>query len=217
MLKPWINPLHALFMLSLGATASVAQTKVADMSAGVRQCVEAMLRSKAEFPSATTLTFNDLGTSEIPDFEKLQAHFASAVTGEKGDLSLLISKDGTRIAQFTTYDIAANPRSKIPVDGRPGRGGPPTAPVLVVGFDDLECPYCAHLHREFFPALTDRYKDQVRFVYQSLPSDGHPWAMRAAVDTDCLGRENPSAYWAAVDDIHAHRQSTADQNISWPW
>lgn len=76
--------------------------------------------------------------------------------------------------------------------------------MLVVGFDDLECPYCAHLHRDLFPALTDRYKDQVRFVYQSLPSDGHPWAMRAAVDTDCLGRENPSAYWAAVDDIHAH-------------
>ncbi len=28
--------------------------------------------------------------------------------------------------------------------------------------------------------------------------------MRAAVDTDCLGKNSPSAYWAAVDEIHAH-------------
>ena len=77
-----------------------------------------------------------------------------------------------------------------------------TLPSFSSGFDDLECPYCAHLNKELFPALTDHYKEQVRVVYQSFPSEGHPWAMHAAVDTDCLGQLNPDAYWAAVDNIH---------------
>lgn len=126
------------------------------------------------------------------------------MTGASGNISLLLSKDGNRLAQFSTYDIAGDPRTKIPSEDRPARGGPATAPVIVVGFDDLECPFCAQLNREMLPALTDHYKDLVRVVYQSLPSEGHPWSMHAAVDTDCLGRESPAAYWAAVDKIHEH-------------
>lgn len=83
-------------------------------------------------------------------------------------------------------------------------GGPPAAPVVIVGYDDLECPFCARFHAEIFPALTNWYGDQVRVVYRSFPSEGHPWAMHAAVDTDCLGVESAPAYWAAVDQIHAH-------------
>lgn len=203
-----VNPssllLYSLAWILMGTSVSVAQTGSSEISPALRQRVEAMLRSKAEFPPATTIEFSKGGPGDIPGFDKLDAHFSSALTGDRGSLSLLVSKDGTRLAQFTSYDIAADPRMKIPAEGRPSRGGPADAPVLVVGFDDLECPYCARLHRDLFPALTDRYKDQVRVVYQSFPSEGHPWAMRAAVDTDCLGRESSQAYWAAVDDIHSH-------------
>ena len=48
----------------------------------------------------------------------------------------------------------------------------------------LEIFYCGRLHAEIFPALTDLYGDQVRVVYRSFPSEGHPWAMHATVDTD---------------------------------
>jgi len=41
-------------------------------------------------------------------------------------------------------------------------------------------------------------------VYQNVPIEGHPWAMRAAVDTDCAGYLSPDAYWASVDSIHEH-------------
>ena len=87
---------------------------------------------------------------------------------------------------------------------RGARSSQAYAPVIVVGFDDLECPFCAQLNHAMLPALTDHYKNLVRVVYQSLPSEGHPWAMHAAVDTDCLGKESPAAYWAAVDRIHEH-------------
>ena len=190
--------------LLLASLAVLAQNPSEELSPQTRQRVEALLRSKAELPPASSLSFKMAGPSELPGFDKVSAHFASALTGASGDFSLLISKDGSRLAQFTTYDIAADPRAKIPSEGRPARGGSATAPVLIVNFDDLECPHCANLHKELFPALTNHYKDQVRVTYQSLPSEGHPWAMRAAVDTDCLAKESPAAYWSAVDTIHEH-------------
>ena len=190
-------------LLAANGMAALGQSSSSALPASTQQRVEALLRSKAEFPPATSLSFKLEGPSELPGFDHLSAHYAS-VTGASGDISLLLSKDGTRLAQFSTYDIAADPRTKIPSEGRPARGGPATAPVIVVGFDDLECPFCAQLHHEMLPALTDHYKDLVRVVYQNLPSDGHPWAMHAAVDTDCLGKESPAAYWAAMDKMHEH-------------
>ena len=181
---------------------ALAQTVVTEPSPATRQRVEAMLRSKVDFPPASSLSYTLEGQSEVPGFDRLSAHFKSNLTGTSGDLHLLLSKDGSRLAQFTTLDIAGDPRNRVPSADRPARGGSVDAPVIIVNFDDLECPHCANLHRELFPALTNHYKDQVRIVYQALPSDGHPWAMRAAIDTDCLGKGSSPAYWAAVDTIH---------------
>jgi protein-disulfide isomerase len=76
--------------------------------------------------------------------------------------------------------------------------------VVIVGFDDLECPFCAQMNAELFPAILNRYKDQVRIVYRDFPLDIHPWAMRAAVDADCLGAVTTEGYWNFVDYVHAH-------------
>jgi protein-disulfide isomerase len=165
--------------------------------------IESVLRSKVEFPPASSISFGALSPSEIPNYDRLDASFSS-IGGETGKIPLLVSKDGTHIAQFSSYDIEADPKAKFAADDRPARGGPAGAPVVIVVYDDLECPFCARLHAELFPALTDRYKDQVRIVYRSFPVEGHPWAMRAAVDVDCLGAESAPAYWAAVDHIHGH-------------
>jgi len=166
--------------------------------------IEAMLRSKVDFPPASSISFGARSPGEVPGYDRIVAHFSSSMSTQKGDISLLVSKDGTRLAQFNTYDISADPKSTFSAGDRPARGGPPTAPVVIVGYDDLECPFCGRFHAELFPALTNRYGDQVRIVYRSFPSEGHPWAMHAAVDTDCLGTESAPAYWAAVDQIHAH-------------
>jgi protein-disulfide isomerase len=193
------------FVLTLIFLGSVkGQTTATSVSPETAYRIEAMLRSKVDFPPASTISFGARSAGEVPGYDRIIAHFSSSMSPQKGDISLLVSKDGTRLAQFTTYDISADPKSEFPAGDRPARGGPPTAPVVIVGYDDLECPFCSQFNAELFPALTDRYGDQVRVVYRSFPSEGHPWAMRAAVDTDCLGAESAPAYWAAVDQIHAH-------------
>jgi len=87
--------------------------------------------------------------------------------------------------------------------------------VTVVNFDDLECPYCARMHQELFPATIDHYKNLVRFVYKDDPiTEIHPWAMHAAVDANCLAAQSGTVYWAYVDYLHAHGEEVNGEDRS---
>ena len=165
--------------------------------------VEVLLRQKANLPPASTVEIGPRTPSDMPGFDNISVSF-SAQGKSSHPVSFLLSKDGKTLAQFSKFDISADPRTLIPADGRPARGGPATAPVVIVGFDDLECPFCAQLHESIFPAITARYGDKVRVVYKDFPLDQHPWAMRAAIDVNCLGDQSSKGYWNLVDYIHAH-------------
>ena len=167
--------------------------------------IEVLLRQKADLPPESIVNVGERATSELPGWDTV-----SVSVSNDGNTShpivFYVSDDGKTLAQFTKFDISADPRALVSDTGRPSRGGPETAPVLIIGFDDLECPYCAKLHTSIFPALTDRYGDKVRIVYKDfpLPADMHPWAMRAAVDVNCLAAQSPAGYWNLVDYMHAH-------------
>ena len=140
--------MHTVLKLSLFSSLlfgvigplALAEDANIELPAALQQRVEAQLRSMADFPPATTLTFRILGPSELPGFDRLACHYASALEGASGDVSLLVSHDRTRIAQFTAYDIAADPRTRVPSEGRPSRGGPSTAPVLPCRFRRSRVP-----------------------------------------------------------------------------
>jgi protein-disulfide isomerase len=165
--------------------------------------VEVLIRSKSSIPADYDIQIGPRSKSEVPGFDQISVTFAGNGKTSR-PVMFLLSTDGKTLAQFNKYDISKDPKLLVSGDGRPGRGGPPNAPVLIVGFDDLECPFCARMHAELFPALTDRYKDQIHIVYKDFPLDQHPWAMRAAIDTNCVGAQNPAGYWNLVDYIHAH-------------
>jgi hypothetical protein len=54
----------------------------------------------------------------------------------------------------------------------------------------------ARPNHALFPAVLERYGEQVHVEYQDMPFEGHPWAIRAAVDTNCLAKYSAPAYWA---------------------
>jgi protein-disulfide isomerase len=141
--------------------------------------------------------------SDVPGFDEIVVTFSAGAKGSKS-ITFLLSTDGKTLAQFSKFDISKDPKQLVSATGRPSRGGPANAPVLIVGFDDLECPYCAKMHAQLFPALMERYKNQVHIVYRDFPIDQHPWAMRAAIDANCVGAQSPTGYWNMVDYIHAH-------------
>jgi protein-disulfide isomerase len=123
-------------------------------------------------------------------------------------LPFLLSKDNNTLARLSEWNIA-DPLASAPYADRPVRGNP-DAKVVVVNYDDLECPYCARMHAELFPATLDHYKGLVKVIYRDLPLEEiHPWAMHAAVDANCLAAQSPTAYWSYVDYLHLHGQDVS--------
>ncbi len=165
--------------------------------------VEVLIRSKSSVPPNYTIQIGVPAKSEVPGFDAITVTFEAGGKMSK-PMTFLLSDDRKTLAQFTKFDISKDPKELVSAANRPGRGGPANAPVVIVGFDDLECPFCAKMHEQLFPALMARYKDQVRIVYRDFPLDQHPWAMRAAIDTSCLSAQSGEGYWKLVDYIHAH-------------
>ena len=165
--------------------------------------VEVLIRSKSNIPPDYQIMVGPRHPSDVAGYDAISVNFVADGKASK-PVDFLLSSDGKTLAQFSKYDISKDPKALVSGDNRPSRGGPEGAPVLIVGFDDLECPFCAKMHAQLFPALLDRYKNQVRIVYRDFPLDQHPWAMRAAVDTNCVAAQSNTGYWDLVDSIHAH-------------
>jgi protein-disulfide isomerase len=166
--------------------------------------VEILIRSKSSVPPEYIVDIGPRSKSEIAGFDAISVTFSSEGKASK-PIVFLLSTDGKTLAQLNKFDISKDPKELVSSVDRPARGGPASAPVVIVGFDDLECPFCAKMHQQIFPALLERYnKNQVRIVYRDFPLDQHPWAMRAAIDTNCVGARSQVGYWNLVDYIHAH-------------
>lgn len=164
--------------------------------------IEVLVRSQYDMPADVTISLGARTPSQFTGYETLPV---TITRGSKSQIvNFLISADNTKLVHLDTFDLTKDPADAIPTAGRPIRGNP-NAKVTVINFDDLECPYCARLHQELFPATMEHYKDLVRFVYKDDPlTEIHPWAMHAAVDANCLAAESTDVYWTYVDYLHAH-------------
>jgi protein-disulfide isomerase len=201
-----LNPIRAVLLaLSLTAVSCHAQLPPAGtpLSPETARRVEVLIRSKSNIPPDYVISISGRVKSEFPGYDQITVVFTANGQSSR-PAQFLISTDNKTLAQMSSYDISKDPKTLVSAAGRPARGGPKDAPVTIVLFDDLECPFCAKMHAQMFPALTDRYKDQVRIVYRDFPLDQHPWALRAAIDANCLADESPNGYWSMVDYIHSH-------------
>ncbi len=171
--------------------------------------IERQVRSHYKIsPQIRVLVGTPTPSSDFPGYE---AVIVTLDGGEdKQDITFLVSKDHSSMKRLTTFDLTKDPfaetMSKINPQGRPTRGAK-ASKVVVVNFDDFECPYCSSLHQILFPEILKEYGDRVTFVYKDYPLvQIHPWAMHAAVDANCLGAQNGDAYWDFADYIHANQR-----------
>jgi protein-disulfide isomerase len=138
--------------------------------------------------------------------------------GKSKEYKFLVSKDRGTMLRVTRFDLNKDPfaevMSKIDVTGRPSRGAK-SAKVVVVNFDDFECPFCSRMHQTLFPTIFKEYGDRVTFIYKDDPlAEIHPWAIHAAVDANCLAAQNADAYWDFADYLHANKQEIDAQRTA---
>lgn len=169
--------------------------------------IEQHIRFTYKLPPSVKVTISAPHASDFPNYDALTVTFDDQ--GRKQNYDFLLSKDQKTLMRLTKMDLSADPYAevmkKIDVKGRPVRGNP-DAKVVVVNYDDFQCPYCSHAHQTLFPQIYKEYSDKVAFIYKDFPlAEIHPWAIHAAVDANCLAAENADAYWDFADFIHAHR------------
>jgi protein-disulfide isomerase len=166
--------------------------------------IEVLVRSQFNISPEINVAIGTRKPSQISGYDALPVTLSNGAKTQVVDF--LISTDGKTLARLDKFDLANDPIFSIDVAGRPIRGNP-AAKVTVINFDDLECPYCARMHQALFPATMEHYNGSVRFVYKDNPLvEIHPWAMRAAVDANCLAAQSSQVYWMYVDYIHSHGQ-----------
>jgi protein-disulfide isomerase len=69
------------------------------------------------------------------------------------------------------------------------RVGSESAPVVIVEFSDLECPFCKRFHETALSSARARFGDKIALVFIDLPIPGHRFARPAARAAHCAGRQ----------------------------
>jgi protein-disulfide isomerase len=98
----------------------------------------------------------------------------------------------------------AQPALKVPdtmgVDGELFRGEA-TAPVAIIEYADIECPFCRHFERDIYPRVFDDYikTGKARLYYRDMPLPFHEHAVPAARAAHCAGEQGK--VWEMHDSL----------------
>jgi protein-disulfide isomerase len=206
-----VNLIRRSFLLLLAVCLGcVAQS----VSPELNQKIERQVRSYYKIPPEVHLLVGTPSPSaEFPTYESVIVTVDNG--GKKQDLTFLVSKDRSSMMRLTKFDLNKDPfaetMSKIDTSGRPTRGAK-ASKVVVVNFDDFECPFCSRMHQTLFPGILKEYGDRVTFIYKDYPLvEIHPWATHAAVDANCLAAQNSDAYWDFADYIHGNQREVSNE------
>ena len=195
---------RSILMLLLICLGCVAQSAPPELA----RKIERQVRSFYSVPVELTVTVGAITPStEMPAYDAVTVTVEGE--GKPKELKFLISKDRNTMMRVTKFDLTKDPyaavMSKIDTTGRPSRGAK-NSKVVLVNYDDFECPFCSRMHSALFPGIFKEYSDRVTFIYKDYPvAEIHPWAIHAAVDANCLAAQNIDAYWDFADYIHTNK------------
>ena len=133
----------------------------------------------------------------------------ASVLGSRGD-----SSPARGPAAVPAAKVAAAAETEALLRGIPQDGvalGSPDAPVTLVEYADLQCPYCAIWARDAFPAVVDEYvrPGHVRLVFRGLAFIGpeSDTALRTALAAGSQGR-----LWHVVHLLYGNQGA---ENAGW--
>jgi protein-disulfide isomerase len=144
---------------------------------------------------------------------------ADTLTKQQGDAILaelkairaLLEKQAQN-APAATAPAAAPAQQGVTLPNAEGHAalGAKEAPVTIIEFTDLQCPFCARFSAQTFPELQKKYIDtgKVRFVTRDLPLTFHAQALPAAVAARCAGDQGK--YWEYRERLFAGQKDLGD-------
>ncbi len=131
--------------------------------------------------------------------------------------SVLITDSPGKAIVGTELDLTKDPWGRISLDklhlDDRATTGPADAPVTIIEFGDLECPFCARAFSEIETVVNTTHKGKVRLIFKHFPLSIHPWALQGAIAAECVRRQNPKAFWPFVSDIYRDQGAINPQNL----
>jgi len=150
-----------------------------------------------------------------PIAELLEVPVTVSLGGQSDTAVVYVSKTGNFLLRGELTDMSVDPfadiRSKLHIGTSPSIG-PEDAKITLIEFADFECPSCRQLDlvlRELLPR-----HPEIRLVFKHYPlTDIHPWAMTAAIASQCVFQQNPSAFWKMHDAIFDAQDIISPSNV----
>ncbi|MDC3952701.1 DsbA family protein [Polyangium jinanense] len=103
-------------------------------------------------------------------------------------------------------DTGEGAKSPVPVTAADPSWGSPKAPVTIVAFSDLECPFCARASGTLAELAKIYGKDQLRIVWKNFPLPFHKNARPAAEAAMAVFKQKGAPwFWAYHDALFAGR------------
>ncbi len=174
------------------------------------------LQKRFEVPDPSWIVLGAPVASPIPGL------FSRSVTvsngrGQTAKLMLFINEAGNKAVLGQYLDLKGSPWNRVSLKGiqlkdRPTLG-PADAPVTMVEFADLECPYCARAFGEVEDLVRNTYKGRARLIFKNFPLQMHPWALQAAIAAECIRRQNPADFWQFAGVIYSTQSSINPSNL----
>jgi len=126
-----------LLLICLGCAAQSAP------SADTSKAIERQVRAYYKLPPDVTVSIGPVHPSDFNNYDAVKLTFNRGT--RKDEYDFLLSKDGKTLIKLTKLDLTKDPNAevmkKMDVKGRPTRGNK-DAKVVVVNYDDFECPFC---------------------------------------------------------------------------
>src|SRR5262249_51151954 len=91
--------------------------------------------------------------------------------------------------------------------------GAKDAPLTMIEYSDLQCPFCRRFHADALPQIKKNYIDtgRLRLVIRDLPLEIHSNALPAAVAARCAGEQNQ--YWGMRDLLMANPKKISESDM----
>jgi len=215
--------LLAILLLACIATAQQKSApppaaKTASAKLPSEETVNAFMQQMFGYDSSVTWSVVDIKPSSAEGL----AEVLVAITSPEGKQTnkLYVTTDGKHAVIGDIIPFGAHPFVDTNEELKKGVTGPSLgpadAPVLLVEFSDLQCPFCKQGQPTVDKLISE--EKNARLVFQNFPLPVHDWATKAAYYADCVARSSNEAFWkfetATFDAQKEITAANADEKLT---